>query len=784
MTSMDDIGVRWLPDYAEKEKAIAKALEELKANFYCELCEKQYHKHQEFDNHINSYDHAHKQRLKELKQREFARNVASKSWKDERKQERALKRLYQLAQFRQQSDSERKPTLPAVTPSADGPDEAGPRPHAPLRQPPPPQSRQSPSSSASAPPHSLGSWTPAASCFARLTPGRRKQQRPGGGRRPGLRALLSRSPSPSSSSPSSSSPSSSSSSSGPLIPPGKLPENVGVNEARTRIEDTSERDEAGERDGSAKARVHVLPYANADPDDPLQHSEKPRSGSTQTSLIRAHACGQGHGEAASLLRAHTHPHDKHTPPSPEPRGMTAESGHRRESACHSSEEEEEEDEEEQGERAAQTDGSFVSVQRKDGGASLRWPTELLLYTHTEPRLPYSCNPHHAQAHTHTTHTHLLLDTHAQTHHGGDAIPYLTPTQDASSCCATADPSEETSSPEATLASHSHAGSRTPETVEDQVVHVHTRQKQRADISATHTLHPARSLGPVYAITHTVAVANLGHRVKYQKRRSTAEEGETESGCPETPGVDPLVTMARPEQAALLTRCKRHKRKRKTDADADGDINAKRSGSGEDQRDPEVSPVLGADEGQERQKHEGRRRRRRRRRRKRVLEERSSSPVAVATAERSLRSVVVKSFSAPPSKRRRKRRAVRRMTEAFDRERWTPFSPDPPSPCSAASAEGYGWSYGFYDIYGPDDGSCRWQPETGAVTSRTSCHSRLRGRRQEARRNGTTSRPQGSSSGPPGVEGVVSPPLTFVCPATAQSSGTAGTVQSAKDLTDI
>ncbi|KAG9343844.1 hypothetical protein JZ751_013225 [Albula glossodonta] len=48
-------------DFAEKEKAIAKALEDLRANFYCELCDKQYQKHQEFDNHINSYDHAHKQ---------------------------------------------------------------------------------------------------------------------------------------------------------------------------------------------------------------------------------------------------------------------------------------------------------------------------------------------------------------------------------------------------------------------------------------------------------------------------------------------------------------------------------------------------------------------------------------------------------------------------------------------------------------------------------------------------------------------------------------------------
>ncbi|XP_061092073.1 zinc finger protein 804A [Conger conger] len=89
-------------DYAEKERTMAKALEDLKANFYCKLCDKQYYKHQEFDNHINSYDHAHTQRLKELKQREFARNVASKLRKDERKQERALRRLHELAEQRRE----------------------------------------------------------------------------------------------------------------------------------------------------------------------------------------------------------------------------------------------------------------------------------------------------------------------------------------------------------------------------------------------------------------------------------------------------------------------------------------------------------------------------------------------------------------------------------------------------------------------------------------------------------------------------------------------------------
>lgn len=43
------------------------------------------------------------QRLKELKHREFARNVASKSWKDQRKQEKALRRLHQLAQLQQET---------------------------------------------------------------------------------------------------------------------------------------------------------------------------------------------------------------------------------------------------------------------------------------------------------------------------------------------------------------------------------------------------------------------------------------------------------------------------------------------------------------------------------------------------------------------------------------------------------------------------------------------------------------------------------------------------------
>ncbi|XP_057690224.1 G patch domain-containing protein 8 [Corythoichthys intestinalis] len=93
-------GVCESPERAER--ALGCSGEDLKSLFYCELCDKKYLRHQEFDNHINSYDHAHKQRLKELKQREFARNVASKSWKDQRKQEKALRRLHQRAQLQQE----------------------------------------------------------------------------------------------------------------------------------------------------------------------------------------------------------------------------------------------------------------------------------------------------------------------------------------------------------------------------------------------------------------------------------------------------------------------------------------------------------------------------------------------------------------------------------------------------------------------------------------------------------------------------------------------------------
>ncbi|XP_027552286.1 zinc finger protein 804A [Neopelma chrysocephalum] len=78
-------------DYAEKKNTIAKALEDLKANFYCELCDKQYYKHQEFDNHINSYDHAHKQVLGS-KIKHFLRNKSYRGDSTVKDSEMGIKR--------------------------------------------------------------------------------------------------------------------------------------------------------------------------------------------------------------------------------------------------------------------------------------------------------------------------------------------------------------------------------------------------------------------------------------------------------------------------------------------------------------------------------------------------------------------------------------------------------------------------------------------------------------------------------------------------------------------
>jgi hypothetical protein len=57
-------------------------------------------KHSEYDNHINSYDHAHTQRLKELKQKESAMKLSPGKHKEERQNEREMRRISEFADAR------------------------------------------------------------------------------------------------------------------------------------------------------------------------------------------------------------------------------------------------------------------------------------------------------------------------------------------------------------------------------------------------------------------------------------------------------------------------------------------------------------------------------------------------------------------------------------------------------------------------------------------------------------------------------------------------------------
>lgn len=44
----------------EKKQMIERELEEVKRAFYCEICDKQYNKISEYEQHLQSYDHHHK----------------------------------------------------------------------------------------------------------------------------------------------------------------------------------------------------------------------------------------------------------------------------------------------------------------------------------------------------------------------------------------------------------------------------------------------------------------------------------------------------------------------------------------------------------------------------------------------------------------------------------------------------------------------------------------------------------------------------------------------------
>ncbi|CAO3635952.1 unnamed protein product [Mucor hiemalis] len=115
---------------AEKKMAIAKELEDVKRAFYCELCDKQYKKISEYEQHLQSYDHHHKKRFKDMK--EATRNSTVKQSEREKKmarekkrEEREMKRMQEAIQKRVEATGASKakdsvPTIPALGVSSVG----------------------------------------------------------------------------------------------------------------------------------------------------------------------------------------------------------------------------------------------------------------------------------------------------------------------------------------------------------------------------------------------------------------------------------------------------------------------------------------------------------------------------------------------------------------------------------------------------------------------------------------------------------------------------------------
>ncbi|KAG1151619.1 hypothetical protein G6F37_004900 [Rhizopus arrhizus] len=105
---------------AEKKQAIMKELEQVKRVFYCELCDKQYNKISEYEQHLQSYDHHHKKRFKDMK--ETTRNSALKQLEKEKRLNREKKReereMKRMQEAIQKKLGEAKSPAPAALPLA------------------------------------------------------------------------------------------------------------------------------------------------------------------------------------------------------------------------------------------------------------------------------------------------------------------------------------------------------------------------------------------------------------------------------------------------------------------------------------------------------------------------------------------------------------------------------------------------------------------------------------------------------------------------------------------
>ncbi|KAH8907721.1 hypothetical protein BR93DRAFT_937069 [Coniochaeta sp. PMI_546] len=73
------------PRFQTLPPAQTAAAREAQKSFYCQLCQKGYSRMNEYEAHLSSYDHSHKQRLKDMKQMVRDPQAAARARKQEAK---------------------------------------------------------------------------------------------------------------------------------------------------------------------------------------------------------------------------------------------------------------------------------------------------------------------------------------------------------------------------------------------------------------------------------------------------------------------------------------------------------------------------------------------------------------------------------------------------------------------------------------------------------------------------------------------------------------------------
>ncbi|KAL6531540.1 hypothetical protein OROMI_027903 [Orobanche minor] len=83
---------------AEREQKIQSDVKEIRKVFYCELCNKQYKLAMEFEAHLSSYDHNHRNRFKQM------RDMHGSSDRDDRQKRELQRQEKEMAKFKQMAD--------------------------------------------------------------------------------------------------------------------------------------------------------------------------------------------------------------------------------------------------------------------------------------------------------------------------------------------------------------------------------------------------------------------------------------------------------------------------------------------------------------------------------------------------------------------------------------------------------------------------------------------------------------------------------------------------------